>query len=60
MDHAGIATQAKVEAKLKEQGTNRYELGRERFLEKAWEWKEEYASFIRSQWEKLGLSLDNL
>ncbi|API90678.1 valine--tRNA ligase [Virgibacillus pantothenticus] len=58
MDHAGIATQAKVEAKLKEQGTNRYELGRERFLEKAWEWKEEYASFIRSQWEKLGLSLD--
>ncbi|WP_077299275.1 valine--tRNA ligase [Virgibacillus pantothenticus] len=58
MDHAGIATQAKVEAKLKEQGTNRYELGREKFLEKAWEWKEEYASFIRSQWEKLGLSLD--
>ena len=58
MDHAGIATQAKVEAKLKEQGTNRYELGREKFLEKAWEWKEEYADFIRSQWEKLGLGLD--
>ncbi|AUJ26123.1 valine--tRNA ligase [Virgibacillus dokdonensis] len=58
MDHAGIATQAKVEGKLKEQGTNRYELGREKFLEKAWEWKEEYAAFIRSQWEKLGLSLD--
>ncbi|RFA34547.1 valine--tRNA ligase [Virgibacillus dokdonensis] len=58
MDHAGIATQAKVEEKLKEQGTNRYELGREKFLEKAWEWKEEYAAFIRSQWEKLGLSLD--
>ncbi|RLL47957.1 valine--tRNA ligase [Oceanobacillus piezotolerans] len=58
MDHAGIATQAKVEAKLKEQGTNRYELGREKFLEKSWEWKEEYASFIRSQWEKLGLGLD--
>lgn len=58
MDHAGIATQAKVEAKLKEQGTNRHELGREKFLEKAWEWKEEYASFIRKQWEKLGLGLD--
>lgn len=58
MDHAGIATQAKVEAKLKEQGTNRYELGREKFLETAWEWKEEYADFIRSQWEKVGLGLD--
>lgn len=58
MDHAGIATQAKVEAKLKEQGTNRHELGREKFLEIAWEWKEEYASFIRKQWEKLGLGLD--
>lgn len=58
MDHAGIATQAKVEAKLKELGTSRYELGREKFLEKSWEWKEEYASFIRSQWEKLGLGLD--
>ncbi|WP_010099012.1 valine--tRNA ligase [Ornithinibacillus scapharcae] len=58
MDHAGIATQAKVEARLKEEGTNRYELGREKFLEKAWDWKEEYASFIRSQWEKLGLGLD--
>ncbi|WP_347862646.1 valine--tRNA ligase [Salimicrobium sp. PL1-032A] len=58
MDHAGIATQAKVEAKLKEQGTSRYDLGREQFLEKSWEWKEEYAQFIRSQWEKLGLGLD--
>ncbi|NWO04830.1 MAG: valine--tRNA ligase [Alteromonadaceae bacterium] len=58
MDHAGIATQAKVEAKLKEKGTSRYELGREKFLETAWEWKEEYADFIRSQWEKLGLGLD--
>ncbi|WP_182200437.1 valine--tRNA ligase [Paraliobacillus salinarum] len=58
MDHAGIATQAKVEAKLKEQGTNRYELGRETFLEKAWDWKEEYASFIREQWAKIGLGLD--
>ncbi|SIS50794.1 valine--tRNA ligase [Salimicrobium flavidum] len=58
MDHAGIATQAKVEARLKEQGMSRYELGREQFLEKSWDWKEEYADFIRSQWEKLGLGLD--
>ncbi|MEQ6375764.1 valine--tRNA ligase [Bacillaceae bacterium S4-13-56] len=58
MDHAGIATQAKVEAKLREQGTNRYELGREKFIETSWEWKEEYAGFIRKQWEKLGLGLD--
>ncbi|MFD2926117.1 valine--tRNA ligase [Halobacillus naozhouensis] len=58
MDHAGIATQAKVEAKLKEQGTTRYDLGREEFLEKSWEWKKEYAQFIRTQWEKLGLGLD--
>lgn len=58
MDHAGIATQAKVEGKLKEEGTNRYEMGREAFLEKSWEWKEEYADFIREQWSKIGLSLD--
>ena len=58
MDHAGIATQAKVEARMREEGISRYDLGREKFLEKAWSWKEEYASIIRSQWEKLGLSLD--
>lgn len=58
MDHAGIATQAKVEGKLKEQGKSRYDLGREKFLEVAWDWKEEYASFIREQWAKLGLGLD--
>lgn len=58
MDHAGIATQAKVDARLREQGINRHEIGREKFLEHAWNWKEEYASFIRSQWEKLGLGLD--
>ncbi|SFM06038.1 valine--tRNA ligase [Salibacterium qingdaonense] len=58
MDHAGIATQAKVEGRLKEEGMDRHELGRERFLEKTWEWKEEYAEFIRQQWAKLGLSLD--
>jgi valyl-tRNA synthetase len=58
MDHAGIATQAKVEEKLREQGISRYDLGREKFLEKSWEWKEEYADFIRNQWAKLGLGLD--
>jgi valyl-tRNA synthetase len=58
MDHAGIATQAKVDARLKEQGISRYDLGREKFLDKAWEWKHEYASHIREQWAKLGLSLD--
>ncbi len=58
MDHAAIATEAKVVAKLKQEGINKYELGREGFLEKAWEWKEEYAENIRNQWSKLGLSLD--
>ena len=54
MDHAGIATQAVVEAKLRKEGTSRYDLGREKFLEKAWEWKDEYATTIRSQWKKDG------
>ncbi len=58
MDHAAIATEIKVVNKLKEQNINKYELGREKFLEKAWEWKEEYATNIRKQWAKLGLSLD--
>ena len=58
MDHAGIATQAKVEAKLREDNVSRYDLGREKFLEKTWEWKEEYAGHIREQWGKLGLGLD--
>ncbi|MBI5974194.1 valine--tRNA ligase [Staphylococcus canis] len=58
MDHAGIATQAKVEAKMREEGISRHDIGREKFLEKAWEWKEEYANFIREQWAKLGLGLD--
>ncbi|MCR5490825.1 MAG: valine--tRNA ligase, partial [Bacilli bacterium] len=58
MDHAGIATQAKVEAKLREQGISRYDLGREKFLEKAWEWKEEYGNTIHEQWAKIGLSVD--
>ena len=58
MDHAGIATQAKVDARLKSEGISRYDLGREKFLERAWEWKAEYANTIRTQWGKLGNSLD--
>ena len=58
MDHAGIATQAKVDARLKSEGISRYDIGREKFLERAWEWKEEYAATIRRQWAKLGNSLD--
>ena len=58
MDHAGIATQAKVDERLKNEGISRYDIGRENFLKRAWEWKEEYASTIRKQWAKMGLSLD--
>ena len=58
MDHAGIATQAKVDQRLKNEGISRYDIGREEFLKRAWSWKEEYASIIRSQWAALGLSLD--
>lgn len=58
MDHAGIATQAKVEEKLREQGISRYDLGREKFIDNVWEWKDEYADHIREQWAKMGLSLD--
>ena len=58
MDHAGIATQAKVEERLQELGISRYDLGREEFLKKAWEWKEEYANIIRQQWGKMGFMLD--
>ncbi len=58
MDHAGIATQSRVEAKLREEGISRHDLGREKFLERVWEWKEHYAGVIREQWKKMGLSLD--
>ncbi|WP_281889073.1 valine--tRNA ligase [Paenibacillus sp. YYML68] len=57
-DHAGIATQTKVEQKLREEGVTRYDLGREKFLEKVWEWKELYANTIHEQWAKMGFSLD--
>ncbi|MDD4547402.1 MAG: class I tRNA ligase family protein, partial [Bacilli bacterium] len=58
MDHAGIATQAKVDAKLREQGINPRSIEREEWLKHAWDWKEEYAKNIRDQWSKMGLSLD--
>ena len=58
MDHAGIATQAKVDKKLKDAGVNPREMDRDEWLKVAWEWKEEYASNIHSQWAKMGLSLD--
>ncbi|MFC3750639.1 valine--tRNA ligase [Paenibacillus sp. GCM10012306] len=57
-DHAGIATQTRVEQKLREQGISRYDLGREKFLEQVWEWKDQYAEVIHEQWAKMGLSLD--
>lgn len=58
MDHAGIATQAKVEQRLAEQGISRYDLGREKFVDQVWDWKNEYDATIKSQWGKMGLSLD--
>jgi valyl-tRNA synthetase len=58
MDHAGIATQAKVEQRLAEQGISRYDLGRDKFIDQVWDWKNEYATTIKQQWGKLGLSLD--
>ena len=58
MDHAGIATQAKVDKKLKDMGIVPREMDREEWLKKAWEWKSEYADSIHQQWAKLGLSLD--
>ena len=58
MDHAAIATEARVVARLKDNGINKYELGREGFLEECWKWTDEYSENIRSQWAKLGLTLD--
>ncbi|WP_340026643.1 valine--tRNA ligase [Paenibacillus sp. FSL K6-1096] len=57
-DHAGIATQTKVEQKLRGQGISRHDLGREKFLEQVWAWKDQYAETIHEQWAKMGLSLD--
>ena len=58
MDHAAIATEAKVVKRVKEQGKNKSTLGREKFLEECWNWTHEYSDNIRKQWAKLGLSVD--
>lgn len=58
MDHAGIATQAKVDKKLRDVGINPRSMDRKEWLQHAWSWKEEYADNIHRQWAKLGLSLD--
>ena len=58
-DHAGIATQIKVEAELREkEGLSRYDLGREKFLERVWDWKKMYGSRIINQLKKIGSSCD--
>ena len=58
MDHAAIATEVKVINKLKKQGIDKYELGRSKFLEECFKWKDEHSDIIHSQWAKLGLSVD--
>ena len=58
MDHAGIATQAKIDKKLKSEGIDPRSMDREEWLKVAWAWKDEYAENIHNQWAKLGLSLD--
>ena len=57
-DHAGIATQVKVEAAIAEEGLTRHDLGREEFIERVWEWKHKYGGEIRKQLERLGASCD--
>ena len=58
MDHAGIATQAKVDKRLRDEGINPRDMDREEWTKAAWSWKEEYADNIHKQWAKLGLALD--
>ena len=57
-DHAAIATEAKVVKKLKSEGINKYELGREKFLDVCWDWTKEYGGNIRGEWAHMGCSLD--
>jgi valyl-tRNA synthetase len=57
-DHAGIATQAVVEKQLRKEGTSRFDLGREAFVERVWEWLREYGGVIMGQFRRLGCSLD--
>ena len=58
MDHAAIATEAKVVKRLKDMGIDKYEYGREKFLEACWDWTHEYGGNIRDQWAKVGISVD--
>ena len=58
VDHAGIATQIKVEEELRKEGLTRYDLGREKFLEKVWDWKNKYGDRIVEQQKRLGTSCD--
>lgn len=58
VDHAALATEAKIVAKLKEEGTSKEELGREKFLERAWQWKHQYGNTITTQLRKIGCSCD--
>ena len=58
MDHAGIATQAKVDKRLRDEGIDPRSMDREEWLKAAWAWKDEYAENIHRQWAKLGLALD--
>ncbi len=57
-DHAAIATEAKVVARIKERGLNKYELGRDKFLDECFKWTDEHKDIIHKQWAKLGLSVD--
>ena len=58
MDHAAIATEAKVVKRLKDKGIDKYEYGREKFIEACWDWTKEHGDIIREQWAKLGIALD--
>ena len=58
MDHAGIATQSKVDKRLRDQGIKPREMSREDWLKQAWAWKDEYAEAIHEQWAKMGISVD--
>ncbi len=58
MDHAAIATEAKVVKRLKDNGINKYEYGRNKFLEACWDWTKEHGDIIRAQWAKMGIALD--
>ncbi len=57
-DHAGIATQTKVDKKLKEEGKNRLEMGREKFIDACWDWTHEYGGIIQNQIRRMGCSVD--